>query len=360
MSEEDNEEKEHEASQHKLDEARKKGEVVKSTDLLTAASYGGLLLVMAVLGKSMISRLGDSSVVLFDQADRLAPLMLQGGSALPGGLLASVGAATLPLFLALAVAVLLMLFLQRAIVFAPDKLKPRLSRISPISNAKNKFGRSGLFEFAKSFAKLVVISIVLWMFLVSRLPDIVATLHLEPGLVGQMLFSMMGDFLVLVLVITGLIGAVDYLWQRQEHFRKQRMSRKEMMDEMKNSEGDPYMKQKRRQKGYDIAMNQMMADVPKADVVIVNPTHYAVALKWNRSSAGAPVCVAKGVDEVAARIRAAAAEAGVPVHPDVATARALHATVEIGQEIQPEHYKAVAAAIRFSEAMRQKAKKGWR
>jgi flagellar biosynthetic protein FlhB len=100
----------------------------------------------------------------------------------------------------------------------------------------------------------------------------------------------------------------------------------------------------------------MLADVPKADVVIVNPTHFAVALKWSRRKGAAPVCVAKGVDEVAARIRAAAAEAGVPIHRDPPTARALHATVNLGEEVRPEHYRAVAAAIRFAERMRSRAR----
>ena len=107
-------------------------------------------------------------------------------------------------------------------------------------------------------------------------------------------------------------------------------------------------------------MQQMMTDVPKADVVIVNPTHFAVALKWNRAPGSAPVCVAKGTDHVAARIRECARDAGVPIHSDPPTARALHASVEIGQEVQPEHYKPVAAAIRFAEDMRRKVReRGW-
>jgi flagellar biosynthetic protein FlhB len=153
-----------------------------------------------------------------------------------------------------------------------------------------------------------------------------------------------------------VIGAIDYFWQYFEHIRTNRMSHKELTDEMKESEGDPYMKNERRRRGIDIALNRMIADVAKADVVVVNPTHYAVALKWARDQGSAPICVAKGVDEIAARIRAAAAEAGVPVHRDPPTARAIHATVELGAEIRPEHYRAVAAAIRFAERMRERAR----
>ena len=163
---------------------------------------------------------------------------------------------------------------------------------------------------------------------------------------------------MLVALIAAVIGAIDYLWQRAEHLRRNRMSRKELMDEMKQSEGDPHMKSQRRQRGVEIATKQMVADTAKADVVIVNPTHYAVALQWKRESRRPPVCLAKGVDEVAARIREVAMEHGVPIHSDPPTARALHATIDIGQEIHPDHYKSVAAAIRFAEKMRQKAKKG--
>ena len=129
-----------------------------------------------------------------------------------------------------------------------------------------------------------------------------------------------------------------------------------MREEAKQSEGDPHMKAQRRSRAEAIATNRMLLDVPKADVVIVNPTHYAVALKWSRTRGSAPVCVAKGEDELALRIREIAATARMPVHADPPTARALHATVAIGREIAPEHYRAVAAAIRFADRMRKAAR----
>jgi len=147
------------------------------------------------------------------------------------------------------------------------------------------------------------------------------------------------------------------MWQLFQHQRRNRMSRQELVDENKDSEGDPHTKLQRRQRGQAIAMNQMLTDVGRADVIVVNPTHYAVALKWQRGDRTAPICVAKGVDEIAARIREAGAAAGVPIHSDPPTARALHATVELGAPIRPEHYSAVAAAIRFAEAMRKRAGK---
>lgn len=161
------------------------------------------------------------------------------------------------------------------------------------------------------------------------------------------------------MIISIGFSVVDFLWKRHEHHRKNRMSRKEMEDEHKESEGDPHMKAARRQKAVDLATRQMLADVARADVVVVNPTHYAVALEWKRGSGRAPVCLAKGVDEVAARIRERARDNKVPVWSDPPCARAIFASVDIGQEIRREHFAAVAAAIRFAEQMREKARAGW-
>ncbi|MGY6632705.1 MAG: EscU/YscU/HrcU family type III secretion system export apparatus switch protein [Alkalilacustris sp.] len=353
--EDESAEKEFEPTQRKLDEARRKGEVPKSNDLVTAAAYAGMALSGLALGAGALLAVGDAGIVLFDQADRLAALAQGGARPVIGGLMLHILGALSPLFVVPMVAAIAALLAQQALVFAPEKLQPKMSRISPLSNAKQKFGRSGLFEFAKSTVKLLIIGTLLWFFLMARLPRILGTIHLGPGLVSVEMLQLVLEFLVLVVTILVAIGALDFFWQRHEHFRKQRMTHKEMRDEMKNTEGDPHMKQARRQKGQDIATNRMLTEVPKADVVIVNPTHYAVALKWNRAAGGAPVCVAKGVDEVAASIRRLAAEHGVPIHSDPPTARALHATVALKEEIAPEHYRAVAAAIRFAERMRKRA-----
>ena len=140
---------------------------------------------------------------------------------------------------------------------------------------------------------------------------------------------------------------------------RNRMTRKEVQDEHKESEGDPHLKAARRQKAVDLALGSMLADVERADVVIVNPTHYAVALEWKRGSGLAPVCLAKGVDEIAARIRERARAHAVPIWSDPPCARSLHATVKVGDEIPRETFGPVAAAIRFAEAMRQKARRGY-
>ena len=357
MSQDDDSEKQHEPSQKRLDDARKRGEVPKSAELITAASYAGLLIAGLVAGAAALLRTGETGSVLIGQADRLAPLFLTAAQAPTGGLLLTLAGTLAPLFLLPMAAALLAVLGQRALIFAPEKLAPQLSRISPFSNAKQKFGREGLMSFAQSTGKLLLVSLVLGLFLLRHGDTILQSLHLTPAQSSAAMLQILMDFLFLTLLIAGVFGAADYLWQQHQHSHRNRMSRKELMDEMKDAEGDPHVKQQRRARGQEIATSRMLLDVARADVIIVNPTHYAVALKWQRSDRSAPICLAKGVDEIAARIREKAAEHGVPLHSDPPTARALHATVEIGEAIRPEHYRAVAAAIRFAEAMRKRKPK---
>ncbi|SFL75424.1 EscU/YscU/HrcU family type III secretion system export apparatus switch protein [Shimia aestuarii] len=351
----DDSEKSFEPTPRKLEEARRKGEIAKSADFSVAAGYAGMFFTLSVLGVAAVAHTGEALTVLLDQAHNIAPLVFEGHPATVfGGILKNLLWSLSPLFVLPATAVLLSLFAQRAILFTPSKLAMKPNRISLVQNARNKFGRGGLFEFAKGFAKLLIYSICLGFFLRANLDKMASTVLADPAMAAAMLAELLISLLLVVTLVASVLGVIDYLWQRQEHIRKNMMTRKEMMDESKEAEGDPYIKQSRRQKAQAIASNQMLADVPSADVVIVNPTHYAVALKWSRKPGEAPICVAKGTDEIARRIRDAAQAAAVPIRSDPPTARALFATVDIGQEIPGELYRPVATAIRFAEAMRMK------
>jgi len=357
--EEDPADKSFDATPEKLLQARKKGDVAKSTDLLTACAYLGLLVALLTMGATGMGQLGTALMMLIDQSHELAPLFFDGSSRAPtGGIFQAIGWSMAPLFGLPALGVILALFAQNAWVFAPSKLEPKLNRISLLENAKNKFGRDGIFEFFKSFLKLLIFSACLAFFIMAWLPEMIAVLQTNPHSVIALLAKICIGFLSVVVVVSGVIGGVDALWQHASHMRKNRMSRKELTDEAKESEGDPHLKQERRQRALAASQSQMMKDVPSADVIIVNPTHYAVALKWSRLPGEAPVCVAKGVDEIAATIRRLGAEAGVPIHSDPPTARALHASVAIGAQIRHDDYAPVAAAIRFSEEMRRRASRG--
>lgn len=356
MSEEDDDDKTFDPSQRKLDEARKRGEIARAPDVNAAATYAGLLLAAVLAGEFILLQIGAMGQSILDQAGSLAHLIAAGGQAAIAPLLRAVGLAILPFFALPFVAVIVALLAQRAIIFSPEKLAPRLSRISPFATAKQKFGLQGLFEFGKSTIKMVAVGLLLALHLSWRADEIAGSLYLSANAAIALMLRLMIEFLSLILLLATVIGLADYFWQRAQHLKRNRMSRKEMMDEHKDSEGDPHAKAARRQKGQEIALNRMLQDVAKADVVIVNPTHYAVALRWKRSDHNAPICVAKGVDEIAARIREKAALAGVPLHSDPPTARAIYAAVEIGDPIRPEHYKPVAAAIRFAEALKKRQK----
>ena len=349
--------KEHEASPQKLEEARKKGDLPRSTDLFGAAALGGLLTALAVLGVWAVHKAGGAGMVMLDQADRLAGLLATGASGPIAGILLAFLGPPILLLMVPAVTVLAVILATRSLAFAPEKLAPKLSRVSPVATAKHKFGPDGLVEFAKSAVKLVLVAVILYLFLAARLPEVLGSIYLSPGMSAALLGRLTIDFLIIVFLIALVLGGVDHLWQAHRHRQRNRMSRKEMLDEFKQNEGDPHLKSARRQRAQEVATNRMLADVARADVVLVNPTHYAVALRWDRSRRGAPVCVAKGVDEMAMRIRERAAENGIPIHRDPPTARAIHATVEIGQEIRAEHYRAVAAAIRFADSMRKRARR---
>lgn len=352
----DDSDREHEPTPQKLDQARQRGDLVRSAEITTAASYAGFLVAGFGFGPMALRAIGERAVALTE-------LRLDGTGTLIGPAFGGAGRmllACLPFFAIPAAAVLLAVLAQRALVFAPEKLSPRLSRIDPIANAAQKFGAEGLVEFAKSFVKLVAVGLLLGYFIAADLPVLLLTQYQEVRLSSTELMRQFLAFLSRVLALSVAIGAVDLLWQRHAFLKRNRMTRQELLDDMKQSEGDPHVKGQRRRRAEAVATQRMLTDVPKADVVIVNPTHYAVALSWKRGSGRAPVCVAKGTDEMAARIRERAAAAGVPIRSDPPAARALFASVEIGREIRPEHYASVAAAIRFAEAMRRKARHSWR
>lgn len=356
----DDTDKPHDPTQKRLDDARRKGQVVRSADVTAAAAHGGVLLAFLFGGGAGVALLGTSLQGLIAEA---GPLAKQSSGGAFGPILRNVLTETLrataPWFVVPALAALLAVLAQRAFTVTASNLAPKLSRISPLANARQKFGVRGLFEFTKNTIKMVIYSLVLGRFLYNRVDLLLALPHADPGPAVLLMTDLLLQLMALVLAVALPIAAIDYLWQYQTHMQQQRMSLQELKDEMKESEGDPAVRQERRARAQAIAMRQMAAEVPKADVVIVNPTHYAVALKWSRQRGAAPLCVAKGVDEIALRIRTLAQESGVPVHSDPPTARALHATVEIGQAIAPEHYQAVAVAIRFAEDMRRRAR-SWR
>lgn len=347
-----------EPTPHKLREARRKGDGPKSTDLTTGMAYLGLAIGAATIGGPVtVELLGRLTSLIDDPASLADVAFASAGAGRPFGwtfvwwslalMTALVG---LPVIFAL-----LSLVMQNALVFAPEKLQPKANRVSPVATMKQKFGPKGLFEFAKSTTKLLCMGALLGVYAAHNSDRIAAMSASAPRLAAMALLDEALRFFAIACVLLLVIGAVDFVWQYARFLTQNRMSKTELADEMKSQEGDPALKQKRRQIGHELATNRMMGDVPKADVVIVNPTHYAVALSWDGSTASAPTVLAKGTDEIAVRIRQIAREHEIPIWRDAPTARSLHAMVEVGDQIAPALYGAVAAAIRYAEEVRVSA-----
>lgn len=223
-------------------------------------------------------------------------------------------------------------------------LAPRLDKINPWTGLKRLFGVEGLVELLRSVLKLALVGAALW-FALDDLESLQAALHAPAARMLQVAAEATVRLVGAALAAFAAIAVLDLLWVRMRHLRQLRMTRQELRDELKESEGDPQLRARRRQMQQSRARGRMMAEVPKAAVVVTNPTHYAVALAYAGGDA-APKVVAKGVDEVAARIRAAAQGAGVPLVSNPPLARALH-RLELGAEIPAEHYQAVAEIIAF-------------
>jgi flagellar biosynthetic protein FlhB len=358
MSDDDDsdDDKPYEATDRKLAEARRKGQLPFSADLLTAAGYVGFAGFAALAGAGALSASGAVLQTALESGLRAGVAPGDAMALLRQSLVALVPSLSI-WFVVPAAAALLAIAIQGGQVFAPTRLAPSWNKISPLSTLRQRFGAGGLVEFIKGLVKAIIFTAMLGLYLWDQLPVIIATVALDPRQAVAVMFRSVLDVAFLAAGLALVVGIFDLVWQRIHHLIRNRMSRKELEDELRESEGDPMLKGQRRQAAVAIAMNQAAAAVPKADVVIVNPTHYAVALAWDRGSGRPPICVAKGVDEVAVRIRQIAAENGVPLRSDPPTARALHATVEVGHEIPRHHFKAVAAAIRFADRVRGKGRK---
>ena len=355
---EDSDDKQFDASESKLRKAREEGDIPRSAELQAALAYLGVWFAVMFAASWAVpnwTRMAARALGSEPWPDSEGHSVMD----LARAMASQAGLAVLAAVAIIALPVILGIVVQRSLVLTPKKLLPDLKRIDPFKNAGQKFGKSGMVTFAISLGKALLVGVGGW-FLYSGL---LSWLMASGGTADLQWVAGLGVILHraiwLALGIGAVFAGIDMVWKRLEYRKRHRMTRREMQDEYKESEGDPHLKAARRQKGVDIVLSSMLADVEKADVVIVNPTHYAIALEWKRGSGRAPVCLAKGVDEVARRIRERANDHQVPIWSDPPCARALHATVEIGNEIAQEHFAAVAAAIRFAEAMRKKARDGW-
>jgi flagellar biosynthesis protein FlhB len=342
----DQSQKTEEPTDKKLLDAREKGQVPVSREVNHLFMIFAVTLIIMTVAPFMMSNL--SNVLLkFIETPHAIPM----DQTHLADTLKTVSAQTLQVLLVplviLIVAAVLSGLVQTGVIMAPDRIKPKLEKISPLKGVKRLFSSQSVTEFAKGILKLSVVGAVATMVMLPELNSIEQTITMPLTDVLLHIHWLVIRLLVAVVSIVAFIAAMDFLYVKFKHMRDQRMSRQDIKDEMKQSEGDPHVRQRLRQIRHERAQSRMMASVPDATVVITNPTHYSVALKYELNDMGAPVVVAKGVDHIAMKIREVATEHNVPIVENRAVARALYAGVEIDQEVPTEHFKAVAEVISY-------------
>jgi flagellar biosynthesis protein FlhB len=330
----------------RLEQAREHGDVVKSPEVTTFVLLGGGTLAIAMFGKYTAMGLARSMSLFLQQPEAMR-VDGAGLAAIFRALLPQLALAMAPFFAVLVAAGLAGHVLQSRPTLAFDKITIDFSKISPMAGFTRLFGAEGWMNLLKGLAKMAVVGLAIWTQLWPERGGLEAILNQSTAGVMDNMSRLLFKVLVASLSALAVIAALDYFWQRMRFLARNRMSKQEIKEEYRQNEGDPTIKAKIRQLRHERARKRMMAAVPSATVVIMNPTHFAVALKYESGQMAAPVCVAKGVDALALRIRAVAEENDVPVVENAPLARALHAAVEIDDPVPPEHFKAVAQVIGY-------------
>ncbi len=350
---EDDSQKTEDPTPKKIEESRKKGQVALSREINNWVMLLTGTIVVLAIGPYTMSSLKNFMKIYIEKAHLIPSIPGGFGLILGNAFWEILGILILPLLI-LMVAAFAAPFVQIGPLFAPQTIKPDFSKVSPMAGFKRLFSIRSVMEFVKGILKIGIIGVVgailLYPFYGSvehfiglPVPTMMDELH------GLVLRLMMGILFVLL-----IIAVIDLVYQRYEHHKKMRMTKQELKDEYKQTEGDPHIRAKLRQLRQEKARARMMQAVPEADVIITNPTHYSLALKYDPEEMDAPVLIAKGMDEVAMRIREVAKENDIPLFENKPLARALFDTVEIDQTIPEEHYKAVAEVISYIFQLKNK------
>src|SRR6266700_312736 len=349
--EDDSSEKTEDPTQKRLDDAAERGDVVKSQEINTWFVLAGGTLILSTFSGSigggielpLRNLIANSWMIHTD-----GPGLLQLAKSLSFAVLAAIG---VPLLM-LALAAIAGNMTQHRLVWSGEQLKPKFSKISPGAGFKRIFGKQAAANFGKGLFKLTALGAVMTAILWPERHRLEALVRFDPAALLGLTTSMTMHLLGAVVAMLAVVAIADYLFQYRQWFERQKMSLQEMKEEFKQSEGDPHIKGRIRQLRQQRMKKRMMAAVPKASVIITNPTHYSVALSYERGMS-APVCVAKGADNIAFKIREVAKQHDIPIVENVPLARALYASVEIDDEIPVEHYHAVAEIIGYVMGLRR-------
>ena len=344
-------------TQKKIEDARAKGEIARSQEVNTATVYFAFCICMLTYGHEILAETVLTLRAIWEVG---LNTQTQGFEVDSTGVLRSALQQHLTpvglVFLVMPAMVIGVNVAKRSIIFTFGNIAFKRSRISPIGGIKNKLGPSGLFEFAKGVAKSTLFIIILTAFIAPPLEGFAIFAKFEYGQFLDYKFSTLTSLFIYISAISIALAILDIAWQNHLFTKKNMMAFQEMKEEVKDTESDPHFKAIRRQRGFDLTSTQLSQAIKEADVVIVNPTHFATALTWDLEQSPTPVVCASGIDHRALHIKTMARELGIPIYVDIQTARSLTINLNVGDSIEPRHYAAVAAAIRFSKTQRREAK----
>ncbi|MBF0246789.1 MAG: flagellar biosynthesis protein FlhB [Alphaproteobacteria bacterium] len=353
MADEDDSQKTEEPSERKLTKARSKGQVSSSQEVKSWSVLFGGAMSLAILAPWMMERVTLYIVGFIENAHAVTltvdvlPLVLS-------DVLLETGITLAPFFGVLVLLAIVANLSQTGLIVAPSKLKPDFGKISPLKGLKRMFSLRSVVEFLKGVIKLTVLGTVAFGMAIPLMSDIELIADFDVMSVLDRLYVVAIAIFTGAIIVMTVVAILDFIYQKFDFMKSMRMSRQELKDEHKDTEGDPQIKARIRRLRAERAQQRMMAAVPKADVVITNPTHFAVALEYKMQEMSAPRLVAKGVDSLAFRIREVAEENKVPIVENPPLARALYASVELDEEIPVEHYQAVAEVIGYVMGLKDK------
>lgn len=345
-------EKTEKATPKRRQDARKKGQVARSADVPSSLIFLLVFLFLFAAGGAIAGDIVRLFRLPFDEGWVLLEVTPDTVQAIYGEVLSHSAFAVLSVMAASLAAGVLGNYVQIGALFTTEPLKVKVERLNPVQGAKRIFSKRALVEFLKSLLKFVIVAAVVILVLQHNFEDMFKLSRVPVGgtaaAIGKM-FVQLGLFVALTLV---LLSIPDYMYQRYDHEKNIRMSKQDIKDELKKTEGPPEIKNKMKQKQRQMAMQRMMQEVPKADVIITNPTHYAVALKYEAQEMDAPQVVAKGTDLLAKRMRELAEAHEVPVMENKPLARTLYERLDIGETVPPDLFQAVAEVLAYVYRMR--------
>lgn len=353
----DKESKTEEATEKKIRDSLEKGKVPHSREATTLASMLAILIAVYFLLADNVVKLRFSLESFIDNPGGFVINNGTDASAILYVAVLEAAKVILPVVLVIMVAGVAASFLQNQPQLVMDRIEPKLERISIKQGWSRIFGLQGQVEFLKSLFKLSIVAVAGYIALGGSYREIFNALFMEPSAIPSLMQELSIRFLFAVVVTTSVLVGADLAWSHFSWRRDLRMTKQEVKDEHKQAEGDPLIKMRLRSLQRDRSRRRMMAEVPKATLIIANPTHYSVALRYVREEGGAPVVLAKGKDLIALKIRFIAEQNGIPIYEDRALARSLYASVEVDKMIPPEFYKAVAGVILFLQQRGQQPRR---